>query len=81
LITSSISAFPGVSLEMPRADAKVCAQNVGRTGTNFQCRVKTINGLFARRRDFGGREPDRYDESPSNKPDGSSGQQMAINGQ
>jgi hypothetical protein len=39
---SSILAFPGAN-QTPM----IMLRNVGRTGIDFQCRVKTINGLLA----------------------------------
>src|SRR5271163_4214674 len=53
LITSSISAFPDACVlgrarkRNPKADASGgCARNIGRTSSNFQSRVQTINGLL-----------------------------------
>jgi|ERR1700733_4138622 hypothetical protein len=49
---SSMSAFPGAGrrgkrrVAGKRSDANDQARNIGRTGINFQCRVKTINRLF-----------------------------------
>jgi hypothetical protein len=42
--------------------------------------VKAINGLFARAARFRATGTGSRDESPSNKPDGSSGQQIAVDG-
>src|ERR1700733_890496 len=64
---SSMSAFPGAGkrgkrrVAGKRSDASGHARNIGRTGINFQCCVKTINRLF---RDIG-----------KSWSDGSSGQQ------
>jgi hypothetical protein len=56
LITSSISAFPGALMRFAfearifrknrGSDANGCAQNIGRTGLDFQCPVQAINGLL-----------------------------------
>ena len=67
---SSMSAFPGARKTQEgrvagkRSDASDRARNIGRTGVNFQCRVKTINGLFRCAR--------------KSRRNGSSGQQGAI---
>src|SRR5439155_8166904 len=57
LSTSSISAFPDASEDAPcwaritgesRDQAPMIeSRNIGRTGSDFQCRVRIINGLFA----------------------------------
>jgi hypothetical protein len=47
-----MSAFPGAGrrgkrrVAGKRSDASDHARNIGRTGINFQCCVKTINRLF-----------------------------------
>jgi hypothetical protein len=63
LITSSISAFPGALIrgafearifrKNRGSDANGCAQNIGRTGLDFQCPVQAINGLLDRTAFFG----------------------------
>src|SRR6266545_4582112 len=57
LSTSSISAFPDawetrhVGRALPERDRDqapmIESRNIGRTGSDFQCRVRIINGLFA----------------------------------
>jgi hypothetical protein len=49
-----MSAFPGAGgrgkrrVAGKRSDASDQARNIGRTGINFQCCVKTINGIDSR---------------------------------